>query len=168
MRQRPTKLMVISSTVLAVAPKCPVCLMAYFGVFGVATASAAAYRLWLPPLTALWLVLTVGVLALRGGSQRRYGPALLALFAGLAVFGGKFIFNYQTLVYAGIAALVCSAVWHAWPRKAASSQLCTQCESPPRDKETGTRRDAALTIQGIQYREGRNRDDGRHGTNYTL
>lgn len=134
--------MFIGSAVLAVAPKCPVCLMAYFGFFGAATTSTAAYRLWLPPLTALWLALTVAMLALQGGGQRRYGSALLALFAGLAVFGGKFILNYQALVYAGLAALFGAAVWRAWFQRPASTQPCTQCEllpPLPHDKEHGMR-----------------------------
>jgi hypothetical protein len=123
--------MVISSIVLAVVPKCPVCLMAYFGVFGVATAACSAYRLWLPPLTAVWLALTVAMLIVQASSQRRYGPALLGLFAVLAVFGGKFIFNYQVIVYVGIAALLGAALRCARVRTPAKSELCTQCDRLP-------------------------------------
>ena len=151
-KQQPTKLMVIGSAVLAVAPKCPVCLGALFGIFGVATVSGSVYHVWLPTLTAIWLALTVGLLAFRssGGGQRRYGPALLALFAGLAVFVGKFIFNEQALVYAGIAALLGAAVWRAWLRTSASSASCLQCERQPllHDQESMRTRHTELPTYG--------------------
>ncbi len=132
--------MVISSAVIAVAPKCPICFFAYFGIFGVATAAVSVYRVWLAPLTAIWLALTVGVLAFQSGGQRRYGPALLGLLAGLAVFVGKFILNEQGLVHIGIAALLGAAVWRVWLRRS-SSEGCQQCERPfPLDAELGTKK----------------------------
>jgi hypothetical protein len=137
LNQRRTKLMVISSVVLAVAPKCPLCFLAYFGIFGVATASASVYHFWLPPLTAIWLALTVGMLALKRGGQRRYGPALLGVFAGLAVFAGKFVINDQALFYGGIAALMGAVVWRSWFRRPKSSEFCRPCKELPllHDKE---------------------------------
>jgi hypothetical protein len=129
--ERPAKLMVIGSALIAVAPKCPVCLGALFGIFGAATVSGSVYHVWLPPLTAIWLALTVGALAFQNGGQRRYAPALLGLFAGLAVFIGKFILNEQALVYAGVAALLAAAVWRAWSRTPGSSASYPQCERQP-------------------------------------
>jgi protein SCO1 len=120
--------MTASSILLAVAPKCPICFLAYFGVFGVATASTSVYRVWLPPLTAIWLTLTVILLAFQRGSQRRYGPVLLGIFAGIAVFAGKFFINNQTMVYAGILGMVGAAVWRSWSRRPASSEICSPCE----------------------------------------
>jgi hypothetical protein len=126
-----TRLMAVSSVVLAVAPKCPICFLAYFGIFGVATASASVYRVWLPPLTTIWLALTVGMLFFQRGGQRRYGPGLLGIFAGLAVFVGRFVFDYQALVYAGIAALVVAVAWRTWSRRSASTESCSQCDELP-------------------------------------
>lgn len=126
-----TRLMIISSAVLAVAPKCPFCLAAFFGSFGLATVSASVYRVWLAPVIAAWLALTVVALAFQCRGQRRYGPAVLGLFAGLAVFTGKFILEDQAIVYAGIAALLGAAVWRAWVRKSTSSEVCAQCDSVP-------------------------------------
>lgn len=128
LNQGRTKLMVISSVVLAVAPKCPICFLAYFGIFGVATTTASAYRIWLPPLTVIWLTLTVVVLALQRGGQRRYGPALLGVAAGLAVFAGKFVINDQALFYGGIAGLMGAVVWRSWFRRPTSSEFCPPCE----------------------------------------
>src|SRR2546428_13780964 len=105
-KHRRTALLTISPALLAVAPKCPICFLAYFGIFGVATASASVYRVWLPPVTAIWLALTVGMLFFRLGDQRRYGPGLLGIFAAFAVLVGRFVADYPALVYAGIAALI--------------------------------------------------------------
>src|SRR5712692_6539944 len=130
-KQQRTTLMGISSALLAVAPKCPICFLAYFGIFGVATASASVYRVWLPPVTAIWLALTVAMLFFQRAGQRRYSPALLGIFAGLAVFVGRFIFDYQALVYAGITALVAAVVWRSWFRRSASTESCSQCDELP-------------------------------------
>ena len=128
-KHRRMMLMTISSALLAIAPKCPICFLGYFGIFGVAT-SASVYRIWLTPLTVIWLTLTVGMLAVQRGSQRRYGPALLGVFAGLAVFAGKFVVDDQALFYGGILALIGAVIWSAQSRTSTSSELCEQCEGP--------------------------------------
>ena len=127
--------MVVSSVLLAVAPKCPFCLMAFFGAVGSAAVTAPFYRAWLAPLTAIWLGLTVGVLALPSGGGRRYGPVLLGLLAGLAVFGGKFVLDNQALVYVGIFALLGAAIWRAWQRTPTAHEPCAPCERPPLGRE---------------------------------
>jgi mercuric ion transport protein len=130
-KDRRTTLMGISSVLLAVAPKCPICFLAYFGIFGVATASASVYRVWLPPLTAIWLALTVVMLFLRRGHRRRYGPGWLGISAGLGVFVGRFVVEYQALVYAGIAALVVAVIWRTWCRSSTAAESCAQCDELP-------------------------------------
>lgn len=105
--------------------------MAFFGAVGSAAVTAPFYRAWLPPLTAIWLGLTVGVLALPSGGGRRYGPVLLGLLAGLAVFGGKFVLDNQALIYVGIAALLGAAIWRAWQPTPAAHEGCAPCERPP-------------------------------------
>jgi len=118
-RHRRTAFLTISSALLAIAPKCPICFLAYFGIFGVATTSASVYRVWLPPVTAMWLAFTVGMLAFRSG-KRRYRLALLGFFGALGVFLGKFLAEDQALVYAGIAALVGAVVWRSFGRSTSS------------------------------------------------
>ena len=118
-RHRRTAFLTISSALLAIAPKCPICFLAYFGIFGVATTSASVYRVWLPPVTAMWLAFTVGMLAFRSG-KRLYGLALLGFFGALGVFLGKFVVEDQALMYAGIAALVGAVVWRSFGRSTSS------------------------------------------------
>ena len=128
-RQR-TTLMAISTVLLAVAPKCPICFLAYFGIFGVATASASVYRMWLPPIMGFWLALTIAMLAIQRRGQRRYGPALIGLVAALLVFTGKFIIDSQVMTFAGIVALLGAAVWRARIQPI-STEVCSQCEELP-------------------------------------
>ena len=143
-------LMIIGSALLAIAPKCPICFLAYFGIFGVATTSASAYRVWLPPLTGMWLALTVGMLAIRTGGRRRYGPVAVGLLAALAVFAGTFIVNDTALIYGGIAALLGAVIWRSWFRRSKSSAPCAPCEQLPvlRDQERRAKRSAELPSYG--------------------
>jgi len=133
-----TAWLTLSSTVIAIAPKCPICFLAYFGIFGVATASASAYRAWLPTVTAIWLTLTVAMLALRTDRRRRYGPLAMGVVAGLSVFAGKFIIASQLMLYAGVGALIIAAGWSAWSRTSAERASCVQCEPQPRLTEQGS------------------------------
>ena len=124
-RPRRTIVLTCSSTLIALAPKCPICFLAYFGVFGVSAWSVSVYRVWLPPLTALWLALTVGLLAL-GPATKRSGPVLLGLAASTAVFVGRFNFENRFLIGAGLIGLVAATVWRAWTRNRYPN--CSQCE----------------------------------------
>jgi hypothetical protein len=137
-KRRRTTLMTASSILLAVAPKCPICFLAYFGIFGVATTSISRYQAWLPPVTAVWLALTIALLAFRAGRLRKYGPLALATAAGLSVFAGRFIIENHFILYAGIAALLVAAVWSSWSRTSAGPTSCSQCEPQPRLTEQGT------------------------------
>ena len=138
-KHRRTALMIIGSIVLAVAPKCPFCFLAYVGIFGVASTSAYMYRAWLLPFTVIWLVFTVGVLAVQPGGKRRHGPVFLGVVAGLAVYAGKFVVNDQVLVLSGLAAFVGAAVWRSWLLRLTSSEFCSPCEQLPllNNKESG-------------------------------
>src|SRR5438128_10524064 len=81
-KHRRTALLTISSALLAIAPKCPICFLAYFGIFGVATTSASVYRVWLLPVTDMWLAFTVGRLIFRIG-RCSYGLAVFAFFGAV-------------------------------------------------------------------------------------
>lgn len=140
--------MAVGSALLAVAPKCPICFLAYFGVFGVATTSAAAYRVWLPPATAMWLALTVGMLAIQKNGPRRYGPVALAIVAAVSIYGGKFIFSDEALVYGGMTALIAAVVWRSWSRRSALSSQCAPCEQLSPDQDRRTSRPAELPNYG--------------------
>lgn len=137
MEQRKAKLMVVGSALLAIAPKCPFCLLAFFGFVGVVTVPGSLYRASLAPLTAVWLTFTVAMLFVQNSGKRRLIPGFLGLFAALSVFAGKFIVNNQILMYTGIAALLGAAIWITWFQTPTSSGPCAQCERPPILHEEG-------------------------------
>ena len=118
----------ISAALFAVAPKCPICFLAYFGIFGVATASASVYRMWLPPITAFWLALTIAMLAFQRRGKRRYGPAALGFVAALLLMTGKFVADSQVMIFSGIGALLAAAVWRSRIQQPISTEGCSQCE----------------------------------------
>jgi hypothetical protein len=128
-RYRRATLFSVTSALLALAPKCPVCFLAYFGIFGVTAASASAYRAWLPVITAIWLAATVGILGLRDSHQRKSGPLRLGIFAALAVFAGRFIFDFAVLLYGGLLMLLAAVVWRSWRSRTARGEACAICES---------------------------------------
>jgi hypothetical protein len=106
--------LLVSSLALALAPKCPLCFLAYAGLVGSASLSWSVYGIygsWLAPLTAVALALTVVTLA----SRRAPGPALLALFAAGAIFAGRFWLDRQPFVYSGMAVLLAAAAWGSRP-----------------------------------------------------
>lgn len=78
----------------------------------------------------MWLALTVGMLALKKGERRKYGPIALGIIAAFAVFAGKFIWEDTALIYAGIAALVVAVIWRSW-HSPTSSEPCVPCERFP-------------------------------------
>lgn len=127
-KNRRTALTLIGSAVVALAPKCPFCFFAYFGLVGVATTSGPLYRAWLFPLAALWLAFTVAMLFYQRGGQRRFGPALIGVVAGLAIVVGKFVANYPALVYVGVAVLTTAAVWRTSLVRPPASEFCSACE----------------------------------------
>jgi len=122
---RRTPLLLVSSFALALAPKCPLCLLAYAGFLGssvsLAWSVSSVYSEWLEPVTAAFLVLSVGGLAVQARHRRSIGPAVLALVAAAAIWAGKFQIDQKPFVYAGMAALAGAAVWASWPRRSPSA-----------------------------------------------
>lgn len=127
-KHRRTTSLTFISVLVALAPKCPVCFLAYFGIFGVTAASASAYRAWLPPITAIWLALTVGLLFVRTKGWRRYGPVGAGFVAALLIFTARFVTASPRVVYAGIATLVAATVWSSSLRSSAPAPDCSDCE----------------------------------------
>ena len=126
-----TVLMAFSSALFAIAPKCPICFLAHFGIFGVAASSASAYRAWLPPITGFWLALTIAMLGFQRRTKPLYGPAVLGSVAALLFMSGKFVVDSQLMTFAGVVTLFGAAIWRACTQLQKSPQFCAQCEEPP-------------------------------------
>jgi FtsP/CotA-like multicopper oxidase with cupredoxin domain len=121
-----SRALLISSLVLAVAPKCPACLLAYAGLVGSASLSWSvygAYSQWLAVATAVSLALTVGAVAFQGRCRHETAPALIALLASAAILAGRFWLHQKPFIYLGMAALLGAAV------RASRPAGCSSCSA---------------------------------------
>lgn len=126
---RRSRLLLISSLALALAPKCPLCLLAWTGLLGssvtLAWSVSSTYGQWLEPLTAACLALSAGGVAVQAWQRRKIGPAVLALAAAVSIYSGKFHLDQKLLVYTGMAALAGAAVWGSRsPRSLPETEAC--------------------------------------------
>jgi hypothetical protein len=127
------RLLLVSSLALALAPKCPLCLLAYAGFLGssatLAWSMTSTYSQWLEPLTAVCLALSVGGIAVQARRRRAMGPAVLALAAAAALYAGKFHLDQKPFVYTGMAALAGAAVWGSRPLRSPAGNACHRAPS---------------------------------------
>lgn len=116
----------------AALPKltCPACWPAYAGILSSLGVGFVNYTPYLLPLTAGFLAISVFSLAYRADRRRGYGPFLLGVAAGITVIVGKFGFDRDAAMWAGLATLVVSSVWNGWPRsrtKDGAAMVCGAC-----------------------------------------
>ncbi len=112
---------------LAFLPKvaCPACWPAYAGVLTSLGLGFLMDTKWLLPLTAVFLFVAVGALAFRARRRRGFGPFFVGLAASAIVLAGKFGFESDLAMYAGLGVLVAASIWNTWPRRAAPA--CPAC-----------------------------------------
>lgn len=123
------------SIVVAVLPKCSLCVMAHATILG-ATGLAAVPQSWTRPVAAGSLIAALALLAYRAPRRRGYRPFWLACVAALllvaelththpaagAVHTGHVTapapegMHGPLLSWAGVALLLAASVWNAWPR----------------------------------------------------
>lgn len=108
----------------ALLPKltCPVCWPAYAAVLSALGVGFVDYTPYLMPLTMAFLAITLAMLAWR--PRRGYAPLGLGIAASAIVLVGKFLFDSDVAVYSGVALLVGTSTWNAWPKKAVLSCKC--------------------------------------------
>lgn len=115
----------IGATLLP-AVACPACWPAYAGFLSSIGIGFFMETTWLIPLTAALLVLAVSALAIRARARRGYGPFGLGAIAAAIVLPGKFLFESDTALYAGIGLLVGASLWNSWPRRR-THEVCPAC-----------------------------------------
>lgn len=108
----------------ALLPKltCPACWPAYAAVLSSLGVGFVDYTPWLFPATVLFLAITLVLLAWR--PRRGYWPLALGVAASVVVLIGKFAFDSDITVYAGVGVLAVASGWNAWPRKTVTSCNC--------------------------------------------
>jgi hypothetical protein len=109
---------------VALLPKltCPACWPAYAALLSALGVGFIDYTPYLLPLTLVFLIVTLAVLAWR--PRRGYAPLALGLAASAMVLVGKFSFDSETAVYSGVALLVVASGWNAWPAPRAACPAC--------------------------------------------
>lgn len=103
---------------LSLLPKltCPACWPAYAGLLSSVGVGFFDYTPYLLPLTAGFLLVAIAGLAWRARARRGYRPLLLGLAGSVVLLAGKFAYDSDTAMYAGIAVLVAASLWNTWPR----------------------------------------------------
>lgn len=117
----------------ALLPKvaCPACWPAYAGFLSSVGLGFLVRTAYLLPLTAVFLAIAVFALAYRARRRRGYGPLSLGIVASAIVLFGKFYFESDPAMYAGLTVLVAASLWNSWPRKQLqSAPSCPSCEGP--------------------------------------
>jgi hypothetical protein len=87
-------------------PKCPICLAAYFWVFGSVGLAFSSGIQWISPVVVVTLVVLVGTSGLGGGTRRFRGPFFAKVMAALAILVGRFGVPNTTLLVAGMVLLI--------------------------------------------------------------
>lgn len=101
---------IVPALFAAALPKCPLCLAAYFSLFGTFGISPLLYSRWILPAAAVFSAAALVFLYLQAKRRRRYELFLLGLPAPFIILAGKFYFESAWLVYAGAALLLISSI----------------------------------------------------------
>jgi hypothetical protein len=114
---------------VALLPKlvCPACWPAYAGLLGSLGVGFIDYTPYLLPLTIGFLVIALGALIFRAKQRRGYHPFYLGLSASITLLVGKFYFDSDITMYAGLALLVGASLWNSWPKKSLDGTPCLTC-----------------------------------------
>ena len=96
---------------------CPACWPAYAGFLSSVGLGFLLDTTYLLPLTAVFLAIAVCALGYRAKRRRGYLPFALGLVAAAVVLVGKFTFESDPAMYAGLAILIGASVWNSWPRR---------------------------------------------------
>lgn len=112
-------LAVVPGVGAALLPKvaCPACWPAYAGFLSSIGLGLLTDSTWLFPVTGAFLALAVSALVFRARARRGYGPFGLGVMASAIVLLGKFAFESDSAMYAGIGLLVAASLWNSWPRQ---------------------------------------------------
>jgi hypothetical protein len=104
---------------------CPNCWPAYAGLLSsVGLGFVIPNAVYLLPMTAAFLLLAVGMFALRAHERRGYLPFVLGIAAAGLILFGKFSLASNHVLYAGLGLLLLASVWNSWP-------TTSRCICPP-------------------------------------
>jgi hypothetical protein len=103
------------------AVTCPACWPAYAGLLSSFGLGFIDYSPWLIPVTLVFLVISLVALAWQCHKRKAYGPLAVGIVGALVLVIGKFTFDSEPALIAGITLIIAASVWNAWPRKVCPS-----------------------------------------------
>lgn len=106
---------------------CPACWPLYAGLLSALGLGFVDYTPYLPPVTAVLLILSLVPLAWKAPQRRGYKPLVVGILSAALILFGKFWLDHTALFYAGVGLLLAASIWNIWPVKANS---CISCEDP--------------------------------------
>jgi hypothetical protein len=112
----------------ALFPKlaCPACWPAYAWFLTSVGLSFLLDPTYLLPLTAIFLSIAVGALAYGARTRRGYQPFAVGVVAAATILAGKFTFETDKVMYAGVALLIGASIWNSRPRRG-EARPCAAC-----------------------------------------
>ena len=124
-------LIAIPGVGVSLLPKlaCPLCWPAYAGLLSSIGLGFLISTKYLLPLTAAFLILALGALALRARKRQGYGPFAIGVVASLLVVVSKFEWESNPILYGALGLLIVAPVWNAWPTRDRNDVTCSQCET---------------------------------------
>ena len=124
-----SNLAILPSVGAALVPSvfCPACWPAYAGMLSSLGIGFVNYTPYLLPVTILFLIIAIAALAYRAKNRRGYKPLVLGIVASLLILFGKFLFEIDLLLYAGLVLLITVSIWNSWPREEDTLATCPVC-----------------------------------------
>lgn len=118
----------------ALLPKltCPVCWPAYAGLLSSLGIGFVDYTPYLLPLTAIFLAISLVALAYKASARQGYAPSWLGAASAITILVGKFAFDSDFAMYAGIGGLVAASIWNSWPRPKRTAHAPASCPACPK------------------------------------
>lgn len=122
---------IFPTAAIGLLPKltCPVCWPAYTAVLSGLGVGFVDYTPYLLSLTAFFVAMSIGALALTARARGNVLPLLVGVPAGAVLLFGKFALDSDILAYAGIGLLVIAPFLRRRRRDQAS---CSQCVPLPK------------------------------------
>lgn len=103
-------LALLPAIVLALLPKCPLCLGAWFGLIGALGANAWLRAAWGAPVGVGLLSFAVTALALRARRRRDPRAFVTGVLGAAALLAGRYLM-VTLLLFAGLSLLTGASVW---------------------------------------------------------
>jgi len=106
------------------AVTCPACWPAYAGLLSSMGLGFIDYSPWLLPVMAIFLGISVAILAWQGYRRQSYGPLLVGVIGAALIIWDRLVPGSEWALYGGVGLLIAASVWNAWPRKVCTVGGC--------------------------------------------